>query len=128
MAFSELVTRFERERLPMLAPNTRKAYRGSLDRFCEYFVTEGKDPKVHEVRQGHVRGFLNWRRVAALQGGPKGSKPAERTASARTLQKDRAVLHAVFGFAEEFGDPHRQPRRKGESAEGGSAGAGDPVR
>jgi integrase len=65
-------------------------------------VAEGKDPKVHEVRPGHVRGFLNWRRVATRQGGPKGAKAAERTASARTLQKDRAVLHAVFGFAEEL--------------------------
>lgn len=102
MPFSALLKRFEDERLPLLAENTRRAYSGSLDRFRDYFVEQGGDPLVHEIRAGHVKGFLNWRRVHVLRGSPTGTKKAPRTASNRTLAKDRAVLCAVLNFAAEL--------------------------
>jgi site-specific recombinase XerD len=108
MPFSALLDRFEAERLPLLAPNTQRAYRGSLARFRSYFCGDRRQPDpfrrnpgVEEIRPGHVVAFMNWRRVHALRGG-RDSKPAAQPASARTLQKDRAGLHAVFAFAVEL--------------------------
>jgi integrase len=111
MPFSALLDRYEAEKIPLLSENTRRAYRGSLDRFKDYFVSQGGDPRVHEIRAGHVRGFLNWRRVHKLRGVTKG-KEAGRPASARTLQKDRAVLHAVLSFAAELEIIDANPVRK----------------
>ncbi|MEX1257105.1 MAG: site-specific integrase [Gemmatimonadota bacterium] len=93
--FSELLVRFEEVKLPGLAPNTRKTYTHSLAAFRAYFVNEGMDPKAHEVRPGHIQGFLHWRRMRNSDGG-KRMAPLR----APTLAKDRAVLHAVFRFGE----------------------------
>lgn len=97
MAVSELLARYEDVRLPSLAPNTRKTYRHSLAAFRTYFVAQGGDPKAHDVRPGHVQGFLHWRRAHSPDGSDRKSP-----LSARTLAKDRAVLHAVFTFAQEL--------------------------
>ena len=97
MAVSDLLARYEDVRLPSLAPNTRKTYKHSLAAFRTYFVAQGGDPKAHDVRPGHVQGFLHWRRGH----GPDGSD-RKSPLSARTLAKDRAVLHAVFTFAQEL--------------------------
>jgi integrase/recombinase XerC len=50
---------------------------------------------VTEVRPGNVADYLAWRRVH-----PSGQRKAP--VSSRTVQKDRACLHAVFAFAEEL--------------------------
>ena len=97
MPVSELLDRFTEVRLPARAPNTRKTYGHSLTAFRSYFVNEGGDPKAHEVRPGHVQGFLHWRREHSPNG--KARSP-DNPVKARTLAKDRAVLHAVFTFAE----------------------------
>lgn len=95
MPFSELLARYKAAELPGKAPRTQETYGHSLDAFESYFVTEGGDPRAHELRPGHVQGFLHWRRTRSPDG-TKRSKPL----SARSLAKDRAVLHAVFAFAE----------------------------
>jgi integrase len=94
MPFSDLVARFRDERLPDKAPRTRETYAHSLEAFERYFVTEGGDPECQEIRPGHVQDFLYWRRTRS----PDGSK--RKALSPRSLAKDRAVLHAVFSFAE----------------------------
>lgn len=95
MRVSAFLDKYEAERLPLLAPKSQKSYRGSIDRFREFFV-EGKlaDPPLGDVRAGHVSEFLTWRR------GRRGK--ARGVASPRTVQKDRAVLHLVFAYAEEL--------------------------
>jgi integrase/recombinase XerD len=95
MVLSELLDKYDAERLPLLAPKTQRSYLNSLDRFREFFV-DGKlgDPAIDAIRAGHVSDFLTWRRGRLGKG--------RGVASARTVQKDRAVLHIVFGYAEEL--------------------------
>jgi integrase/recombinase XerD len=104
MRVSELLDRFEAERLPLLAESTRRTYSDSLRSFRAYFVDQLEDPDVRNVRAGNVRGYLSWRRLRRF--GEAG------VASARTLAKDRTVLHGVFAFAEELevvdGNPVRR--------------------
>jgi len=94
MSMSGLFEKFKAEKLPLLARSTQKTYSISLDRFDEFFVEKLGDLRVGQVRPGHIKDFLNWRRLAP-------SKPGF-TVSNRTLQKDRATLHSVFAFAEEL--------------------------
>jgi site-specific recombinase XerD len=92
LSVSELLDKFMAERLPLLAPNTQKTYKLSLATFRTFFGRLG-DPAVSEVRQGNISEYLNWRRshYSGERVGP---------VSPRTIQKDRACLHAVFAFAE----------------------------
>lgn len=60
--------------------------------FARFFETHG-NIRVDQVRPGHVKDYLNWRRTHSKH---------RAVASNRTLQKDRATLHAVFSFAEEL--------------------------
>ena len=102
MRLSGLLDKFEADRLPALAPRTRETYAASLARFRDFFTTRG-DPMVEDVRAGDVQDFLNWRRTHRLQGkSAGGEKVAGGTASNRTVQKDRTVLHAVFSFAQDL--------------------------
>lgn len=101
-----LFDKFEAERLPLLAPNTRKTYRLSLATFRQFFGHRLSNPAVTEVRQGHVADYLAWRRVhrKVIRIRPDGTRAMEDDGQvgARTVQKDRACLHAVFAFAEEL--------------------------
>lgn len=94
MRLSVLFDRFEEKKLPPLAENTRKTYADSLAAFRTYF-TGRRDLEVGKVRQAHVIDFMDWRRTHR----PDGS--AAET-SARTVAKDRAVLSAVFSYAQEL--------------------------
>lgn len=96
MPFSDLLESYRRTQLPQRAPNSQKAYETSLTAFETYFVDHGGDPAAHEVTKGHVRGFMDWRRVHS----PDGSKCDPL--SARTVAKDRVVLHIVFAYAEQL--------------------------
>lgn len=86
MPFSKLLDAYEADQLPRLAENTRKTYINSIDRFRSYFVDQLGDPRVDRIRAPHVRRFLAWREKTDEVG-------------ARTLQKDRATLHAIFRYA-----------------------------
>ena len=94
MCISGVFAKFEAERLPLLAPNTRSTYQASIAMFRQFFVGNMGDPPVDRVRSGHVKDFLNWRRTHCRQG--------KRSLSNRTIQKDRTTLHGVFAFAEEL--------------------------
>jgi integrase/recombinase XerD len=93
MSMAALLDKFDADRLPLLAEGTRRTYSISLGLFREFFVERLRNLRVDEVRPGHVKEYLSWRRTRS-RGRP--------VASNRTLQKDRATLHAVFGFAEEL--------------------------
>jgi site-specific recombinase XerD len=92
--FSTVADKFERDRVSLLAPNTRKTYEDSLTAFRAFFVKRLEDPTVDRIRQGHVADFLTWRRSRPLKG--------DRMLGPRTVAKDRAVLHALFAYAEEL--------------------------
>jgi integrase/recombinase XerD len=93
MTMAGLFDKFAAERLPLLTESTRRTYSISLGLFRGFFVDRLGNLRVDQIRPGHVKDYLNWRRTHS-----KG----RAVASNRTLQKDRATLHAVFAFAEEL--------------------------
>jgi integrase len=116
MPFSELLARYEDVRLPEKAPRTRETYGHSLQAFTTYFVEQGGDPAAHEIRPGIVQDFLYWRRTRSPDG------QSRDPLAARSLAKDRAVLHGVFSFAQTLevveGNPvAKVPRPKGDVRE-----------
>ena len=117
MPVSELLDRYEEVLLPERAPRTQETYGHSLQAARTYFVEQGGDPGTHEVRPGHVQDFLYWRRTRSPDGTTR-----KTPLTPRSLAKDRAVLHAVFAFAEMLevvqGNPVRNvPPPKGDSRE-----------
>jgi len=50
---SQLLQKFEVERLPLLAQSTQRAYSASITRFRRYFVEALGDLQVDAVRPGH---------------------------------------------------------------------------
>ncbi len=95
ISVSALLRRFEEEKLPLLAVGTQQSYRDSLKPIWRFFVQELGDPTVDKIRAGHIHDFLDWRRVH----GPHGEKRSKPLAN-RSLAKDRAVLHRIFGEAD----------------------------
>jgi site-specific recombinase XerD len=93
MSVAALLDKFERERLPLLAASTRRTYSISLAQCREFLAARPGSLRVDQMRPGHIKDFLNWRRTHSRR---------RSVASNRTLQKDRATLHAVFAFAEEL--------------------------
>lgn len=113
MRFSALLARFEEVKLPQKAPNTRKTYLGSLKAFRAYFVDRGRDLPAHELRTPHVEGFIDWRRLHRPDGSAR-TKPL----SARSLSKDRAVLHAVFRYGQRLEVVQANPVKNAERPKG----------
>jgi len=98
MRFSALLARYREAGMPgklkRLAPLTKTSYEVSLQAYETYFVIKGGDPKMHDITRGHVNGFLDWRAMHQ----PDGRRVA-LPCSARTVAKDRAVLHRLFQYA-----------------------------
>lgn len=91
---SGLLERFETDEMPGLTEGTQRSYKDSLKPIKAYFVEELGDPKLEEIRPGHVRGFMTWRRTH----GPSGEE-RDTKLSGRTIEKDRSILHRMFEFA-----------------------------
>lgn len=94
LPLESLLQRYEGEKLPLLSPNTRLSYATSLKLFRKFLDRIPSALAVHEFRSGHGTEFLSWARVKPLSG--------RAPSSNRTLERHRAVLHAVFSFAEEL--------------------------
>ncbi len=101
---SELLAEFERVDLPLLASGTQKSYRDSLKPIRLFFVDALGDIELRRVGSRHVNEFLAWRQTNRLNGSHELHK--------RTLQKDRAVLHRLFGVAVDNEDMDRNPVQK----------------
>jgi site-specific recombinase XerD len=114
MPVSDLLDRYEEVKVPRKSPTTRRTYGISLAAFRTFFVDQGRNPRAHEIRPGHVQAFLQWRETHQ----PNGTKCDPL--SARTLAKDRAVLHAVFSFGETLEIVPSNPVAKVDVPEGDS--------
>ena len=90
--FSALLSQFEEEEVPLLTRGTQAAYEDTFKPVRDYFINVRSDPRIHLVRAKDIRSYLSWRRVNRRGGGAPLSN--------RTLQKDRAVLHRLFRFAD----------------------------
>ena len=94
---SELITRFESDVLPGLAPNSAESYPHSLKPLAHFFVVKLRDPKLHDLDRGDVASYMAWRRTH----GPSGERLSQPL-SGRTIEKDRAILGLVFEKAVEW--------------------------
>jgi integrase len=100
MTFSALCDDFKASHLPGVAPNTRRAYGASLDRFRAFF--KGKNNlRTDRIQTAHVMAFISWRR--SKDGGAVGG---------RTIAKDRTVLHTLFEHGIALGVMDRNPVTK----------------
>jgi integrase len=115
--FTELLRRYRAEELPNMALTSRCSYECTLRPAELYFVTKLGDPMLDQIHTAHVAQYLSWRRSHGPDGLPN-TKPL--TATSR--EKDRAVLHSVFAFADMLelreGNPvHRVPKIKSDAKE-----------
>lgn len=94
---SDLIQSFRDVRLPGLAPNTRRTYTHALDTFEAYFVDQRGDMRVEDVKTRDVVAYLALRRTTR-----RGKAKTKTPVSARTVAKDRAMLHALFAHAVEL--------------------------
>lgn len=98
-SFSDLLARYRAAGMPgkkkaQLAPLTKASYETSLKALETFFVDEGGNPGAHKVTKGHVNAFMLWRRNHR----PDGTHLKDPV-SARTVAKDRTILHRLYGFA-----------------------------
>jgi len=93
--FTELLRRYRAEELPDMALTSRRSYECTLRPAEHYFVTKLGDPMLDQIHTPHVAQYLSWRRSHRPDGLPN-AKPL----SAMSREKDRAVLHSVFAFAD----------------------------
>jgi len=117
---SDLIARFNADRLPQLAPGTQRTYRHSLERFHTFFVELGGDPLVADLGTRDVRDFLAWRRTH--RGGR--AKQSAAPISARALAKDRATLHTLLDLAVQLEERESNPVTRTETPR---ADAREPV-
>ena len=115
---STLLAEFEAEMAGRVR-GTRKSYADSLKPIRLYFVDVLADPQLDKIRAVHIDAYMEWRRTHRLQGRHKADRGPLH---ARTLNKDRAVLHRLFAVAErrEYvqGNPvKRTERRKADAHE-----------
>ena len=95
VSFSSLLERFKATALPQRSRNTQKTYTVSMDALKSFFVDKGEDPDIRTMGRGQIQAFLYWRRHHKADGTER-KKPV----SGRTLEKDRAMAHNLFAFAE----------------------------
>ena len=98
MRCSGLLDQYIRDEIPLLSPGTQRCYHDSLGLIREYFVTELRDPTLERIMTTHIKGYLAWRTTQRRAG--KHQTASATPISNRTLQKDRAVLHRLFDFAD----------------------------
>jgi len=105
LTVSELFAEYEREELPTKSPGCQRSYRDSLKPIRLYFASEKGDPTVDRIRAGDVEGFMTWRRAHKVitckqDDGTRVVEARPGHVHERTIQKDRAVLHAIFELAD----------------------------
>ncbi len=104
--FSVLIKRFETEVMPTRTLGTQRSYTDSLKPIKEYFLDCSGDPVISTIRASDIASYLTWRRKNRYQGNTVRKGEQSKSAAElppvgnRTLAKDRAVLHALFSFAE----------------------------
>ncbi|CAN5872028.1 site-specific tyrosine recombinase XerD [soil metagenome] len=96
--FSTLLDAYLRDEMPTLAAGTQRSYRDSFSLIREYFVDELRDPSLDRIGTKEIKGYLAWRRSQRRVG--KHQAARVEPLSNRTLQKDRAVLHRLFDYAD----------------------------
>ncbi len=113
-----LFDRFENEVLPTLTPGTQRSYGDLLKPFRCFFVERLDSPKLTQIRPGHVREFLTWRRTRGGNGKRRAEPLSNRTwihKVSATTQLDRPAKGLrrtdeplSFFFDQEKGETHEE--------------------
>lgn len=85
--------KYELDKIPNLAPNSRRPYRQAVARIRRFFNRKYPGLRVDEVRPGHIREYLNWR--------ANHLETRKGEADTKTVAKDRSILSAAFSYAVE---------------------------
>jgi integrase len=114
---SELLRRYRDDELPTKGTSTARTYEATLKPVEYYFVELHGNPMLDQIHSAHVKAYLSWRRTH----GPDGTV-IKKPLGARSQDKDRAVLHQLFAFADLLelreGNPVRRvPKIKGDAKE-----------
>ena len=96
--FSALLSEFENGELLTLAPGTISAYRDSLTPIRAHFVDKLGDLPVNTIRSSHIASYLDWRATSGDARRRESNKTVVKV-SARTVNKERRVLHRLFEVA-----------------------------
>lgn len=112
--FSDLLDLFESIIAEEKCAGTIRSYGDSLRPIGAYFVgVLGDKLPLEKVRAAHIEDYVRWRRTHPMNGS---RHKAQRIAvSARTLNKDRAVLHRLFVVAERRDWVQRNPVARTET-------------
>jgi integrase len=115
--FTELLARYRAEEMPGMAVTSRQSYECTLKPAELYFTSKLGDPMLDQIHTPHVAQYLSWRRSHSPDG-----EPSAKPLTATSREKDRAVLHSVFAFADMLelreGNPvHRVPKIKSDAKE-----------
>ncbi|MDH5761276.1 MAG: site-specific integrase [Gemmatimonadota bacterium] len=103
-----LIDAYEESEVPKKAERTQHSYRGGLDVLRHYFAEVKGDPRADHVGPLQVQEFLDWRSRHRFRrkGEPRVKKAP---VSARTVAKDRTMLHMVFSWGEALEIVDRNP-------------------
>lgn len=112
--FTELLRRYRAEEMPGMAVTSRQSYECTLKPAELYFTSKLGDPMLDQIHTPHIAQYLSWRRSHSPDG-----EPSAKPLTATSREKDRAVLHSVFAFADMLelreGNPvHRVPKIKSD--------------
>ena len=98
-----LIERFEAEKLPLVATNTRKSYAQSLKIFRRFLKAKRLDIAVHEFRRGHAPAAIDLRAVPfrfthrVRHDHQGGHEPAGSRLNKKTTARDWCV-RSVHGY------------------------------
>src|ERR1700674_1767298 len=93
--FTELLRRYRAEEMPGMAVRSRQSYECTLKPAELYFTSKLGDPMLDQIHTRHVAQYLSWRRSHSPE-----AEPSAKPLNATSREKDRAVLHSVFAFAD----------------------------
>jgi integrase len=97
--FSEMLDRYEADKLPTKREATQVSYRNSIAAMRIFFV-DGRlgNPRLDDVDQDHIDMYLTWRRLRDTHG-----EKLDAPLSERSREKEWAILHKLFGIARRLG-------------------------
>jgi integrase len=96
--FSELLDRFEKEKMTTFSEMGRRSYETALRMLRQYWVDKMGDPLIHSIDSADVATFLSWRRTHPLRRKGDGTLVTKRLSEA-TVKQTRAILGGIFAWA-----------------------------
>jgi len=99
VTFSDMLDRYEADKLPTKREATQVSYRNSIASMRIYFV-DGRlgNPRLDDIEPDQIDAYLTWRRLRDTHG-----EKLNAPLSERSREKEWAILHKLFGIARRLG-------------------------